>query len=89
MPGKEKKKQKANIHPNFRKIKVVMTDGTEFFTYSTIAGQKNTKGEEELYTLPLDIDPNTHIAWTKQKTNINTRSSKVKKFNDQFGDIPL
>ena len=26
---------KKDIHPNYHRIKVVMTDGTEFVTYST------------------------------------------------------
>lgn len=81
MSKKSKKKQKATVHPSFGKIKVVMTDGTEFETFSTLAGQMDT--------LTLDVDPTTHAAWTKQKTNVNARSSKVKKFSDQFGDLKL
>ena len=40
---------KKNIHPNYHKIKVVMTDGTEFVTRSTW-GKEND-------VLKLDIDP--------------------------------
>ena len=40
---------KKNIHPNYHKIKVVMTDGTEFETRSTW-GKEND-------VLKLDIDP--------------------------------
>ena len=47
---------KKNIHPNYHKIKVVMTDGTEFETRSTW-GKEND-------TLKLDIDPKSHFAWT-------------------------
>ena len=47
---------KKNIHPNYHKIKVVMTDGSEFETMSTW-GKEN-------YTLKLDIDPKSHFAWT-------------------------
>ena len=47
---------KKNIHPNYHKIKVVMTDGTEFETMSTW-GKEND-------TLKLDIDPKSHFAWT-------------------------
>ena len=47
---------KADIHPNYHMIKVVMTNGTEFYTRSTYG--------EEGATLNLDIDPNTHPAWT-------------------------
>ena len=47
---------KKNIHPNYHKIKVVMTDCTEFETRSTW-GKEND-------TLKLDIDPKSHYAWT-------------------------
>ena len=40
---------KADIHPNYHMIKVVMTNGEEFFTRSTYG--------EEGATLNLDIDP--------------------------------
>jgi len=45
---------KADIHPDYHKIKVVMTDGT---TYET----RSTYGEDGA-TLNLDIDPTTHPA---------------------------
>ena len=47
---------KKNIHPDYHKIKVVMTDGTEFETKSTW-GKEND-------TLKLDIDPKSHFAST-------------------------
>ena len=47
---------KKSIHPNYHKIKVVMTDGSEFETKSTW-GKEND-------TLKLDIDPKSHFAWT-------------------------
>jgi large subunit ribosomal protein L31 len=46
---------KKDIHPEYHRIKVVMTDGTEFVTYSTYGA------EEE--TLKLDIDSKTHPAF--------------------------
>jgi large subunit ribosomal protein L31 len=47
---------KAEIHPDYHMITVVMTDGTEYQTRSTWgkAGDK----------LNLDIDPKSHPAWT-------------------------
>ena len=33
---------KKNIHPNYHKIKVVMTDGTEFETRSTWGKENDT-----------------------------------------------
>ena len=47
---------KKDIHPDYHRIKVVMTDGTEFTTYSTYGAEGDT--------LKLDIDPKTHPAWT-------------------------
>ena len=47
---------KPDIHPNYHMIKVVMTNGVEFMTRSTYG--------EDGATLHLDIDPNTHPAWT-------------------------
>ena len=44
---------KKNIHPDYHKIKVIMTDGTEFETKSTW-GKEND-------TLKLDIDPKSHL----------------------------
>jgi large subunit ribosomal protein L31 len=47
---------KAEIHPDYHTITVVMTDGTEYQTRSTWgkAGDK----------LNLDIDSKSHPAWT-------------------------
>ena len=47
---------KKNIHPDYHKIKVIMTDGSEFETRSTW-GKENDK-------LKLDIDSKSHYAWT-------------------------
>ena len=47
---------KKEIHPEYHMIKVVMTDGTEYFTRSTWGAEGDT--------MNLDIDPNTHPAWT-------------------------
>ena len=52
---------KKNLHPNYHKITVEMTDGSQFETRSTWG----TEGE----ILKLEIDPKSHSAWTggKQK----------------------
>ena len=47
---------KEKIHPNYHKIKVQMTDGSQFETMSTWGKE----GE----TLKLDIDSKSHPAWT-------------------------
>ena len=68
---------KKNIHPNYHKIKVVMTDGSNFET-------KSTWGKEG-DTLKLDIDSKSHSAWIgcSQKVLDKGRVSKFfKKFNN-------
>jgi len=68
---------KKNIHPNYHKIKVIMTDGSQFETMSTWGKE----GE----TLKLDIDSKSHPAWTggSQKVSDKGRVSKfLKKFEN-------
>ena len=68
---------KKKIHPDYHKIKVVMTDGSHFETMSTW-GQEGD-------TLKLDIDSKSHSAWTggTQKVLDKGRVSKFfKKFNN-------
>jgi len=65
---------KENTHPDYHFIKVVMTDGTEFETRSTLG-----KPDE---TLNLDIDPNTHPAWTGGEQKL--RGNRASKFNEKF-----
>ena len=49
---------KADIHPDYHEITVIMTDGTEYKTRSTYGKPGDT--------LRLDIDPLSHPAWTGQ-----------------------
>ncbi len=70
---------KADIHPQYHLIKVVMTDGTEFQTRSTYG----ETGE----TLNLDIDPLTHPAWTGGNQQLLDRGGRLSKFTSRFGSI--
>jgi len=70
---------KADIHPKYHKIKVLMTDGTEFFTRTTWGKEGDT--------LQLDIDPNTHPAWTGGSGTLLDRAGRVSKFNQRFAGI--
>jgi large subunit ribosomal protein L31 len=72
---------KADIHPEYHFIKVVMTDGTEFTTRSTYgkAGDK----------LNLDIDPKTHPAWTGGSQQLMDRGGRLSKFNNRFAGLGL
>ena len=53
---------KKKIHPNYHKIKVVMTDSTDFETMSTWGKEGDT--------LKLDIDPQSHSAWTGDRKSV-------------------
>ena len=68
---------KAATHPHYHMIKVVMTDGTEFMTRSTMGAEGDT--------LNLDIDPKTHPAWTGGGHHMLDRGGRVSRFNAKFG----
>jgi large subunit ribosomal protein L31 len=72
---------KADIHPDYHFIKVVMTDGTEFMTRSTY-GKDGDK-------LNLDIDPKTHPAWTGGSQQLMDRGGRLSKFNNRFAGLSL
>jgi large subunit ribosomal protein L31 len=67
---------KKEVHPDYHKIKVVMTDGTEFETFSTYGS--------EGATLRLDIDPNSHPAWTGGSQHLVDRGGRVSRFKKKF-----
>src|SRR6266576_5194996 len=67
---------KAEIHPNYHTITVVMTDGTEYQTRSTWGKQ----GDK----LNLDIDPKSHPAWTGGSQQILDRGGRVSRFQKKF-----
>ena len=72
---------KANTHPDYHFVKIVMTDGTSFMTRSTMGKDGDT--------LNLDIDPNTHPAWTGgSHTNLD-RGGRLSKFNAKFSGLNL
>lgn len=70
---------KADIHPKYHFITVVMTDGTEFKTRSTY-GKDGDK-------LNLDIDPKTHPAWTGGSQQLMDRGGRLSKFNSKFAGL--
>ncbi len=69
-------KKDNDLHPDYHQIKVVMTDGTEFTTYSTY-GKEGDK-------LTLDIDPNTHPAWTGGDQKLMDRGGRLSRFKKKF-----
>ncbi|AJY46355.1 50S ribosomal protein L31 [Martelella endophytica] len=72
---------KADIHPDYHTIKVVMTDGTEYETRSTWGKEGDV--------LNLDIDPTSHPAWTGGSQQLMDRGGRVSKFNKRFGGLGI
>ena len=70
---------KADIHPQYHVIKVVMTDGTEYTTRSTYGNPGDT--------LNLDIDPKTHPAWTGGSQQLTDRGGRLSRFNSRFAGL--
>jgi large subunit ribosomal protein L31 len=69
--------KKSNIHPKYKKITVILTNGEVFQTRSTFPGEK----------IILDIDRTIHPAWQKNKSNfINTAATTVSKFKNTYGN---
>ncbi len=69
---------KADIHPDYHEITVIMTDGSEFKTRSTYG----KPGE----ALRLDIDSKSHPAWTGVHRLVDT-GGQLAKFNKRFGKV--
>ena len=72
---------KTEIHPDYHTIKVVMTDGTEFTTRSTWGKEGDV--------MQLDIDPNTHPAWTGGSQQLLDRGGRLSRFNKKFEGLGL
>lgn len=67
---------KPDIHPDYHRIKVVMTNGTEYWTHSTYGKEGDT--------LNLDIDPTSHPAWTGATGQLMDRGGRISRFKDKF-----
>ena len=70
---------KQDIHPDYHEITVKMTNGKTFKTRSTYGKEGDT--------LQLDIDINTHPAWTGGGAVLNKKAGRVADFNKKFGGI--
>lgn len=71
---------KADIHPDYHEIKVVMTDGTEYTTRSTYGKAGDV--------IKLDTDPLTHPAW-QGGTGRVVEKGQLSKFEKRFGGFGL
>lgn len=69
---------KKDIHPAYHDLKVIMTDGTEFVTRSTLKAD----------SYRLDIDPKSHPAWTGVHRMVDT-AGQLAKFAKRFGSFGL
>jgi large subunit ribosomal protein L31 len=69
-------KKDEDFHPHYHVIKVVMTDGTTFETYSTYGKEGDT--------LTLDVDPKTHPAWTGGNQQLMDRGGRLSRFKKKF-----
>ena len=72
---------KANIHPDYHTIKVVMTNGTEYVTRSTWGS--------EGATMNLDIDPTSHPAWTGGNQQLMDRGGRVSRFKKRYEGLGI
>ena len=70
---------KAEIHPEYHIITVVMTDGTEYQTRSTWGKEGDT--------LQLDIDPKSHPAWTGGQQQLLDRGGRLSRFQKRFSGL--
>ena len=70
---------KKDIHPDYHKITVKLTDGTSFETRSPYGKD----GE----TLKLDIDPISHPAWTGSASKMLDSDGQVARFNKRFNFV--
>jgi len=71
---------KADIHPDYHDITIVMTDGTEFKTRSTMGKAGDV--------LRLDIDSKSHPAWTGVH-RLNDQGGQLAKFNKRFAKFGI
>lgn len=71
---------KADIHPNYHEIKIVMTDGTEYMTRSTYGKTGDV--------LKLEIDSKSHPAWTGQHRIVDS-GGQVARFNKRFAGLGI
>ncbi|MFV0298751.1 MAG: 50S ribosomal protein L31 [Hyphomicrobiaceae bacterium] len=69
-------KKTEDFHPHYHMVKVVMTDGSEFMTYSTFGNEGDT--------ITLDIDPKSHPAWTGGNQQVMDRAGRVSRFKKKF-----
>lgn len=72
---------KADTHPDYHMITIVMTDGTKYETRTTWGAAGDT--------MNLDIDPSSHPAWTGGSSNLVDRAGRVSRFNQKYEGLGI
>lgn len=67
---------KEGIHPKYEEIKIIMTDGEEYITRSTIGGKDQQ--------MKLAVDSKSHPAYTGKHRVLDT-AGRVDKFKNRYG----
>jgi large subunit ribosomal protein L31 len=70
---------KKDIHPAYHTITVKMTDGSTF--------QTRTTWGKEGDTMPLEIDPLAHPAWTGGSAKLMDTGGRVSKFKNKYAGL--
>ena len=70
---------KADIHPDYHMITVKMTDGTTYQVRSTWGKEGDT--------MSLDIDPNSHPAWTGGSAKLMDTGGRVSRFKSKYAGL--
>ena len=70
---------KKDIHPDYHTITVATTDGSTYQTRSTWGKEGDT--------LQLDIDPNTHPAWTGGSAKLMDTGGRVSRFKNKYAGL--
>lgn len=71
---------KQDIHPDYHRIKVIMTDGSTYETRSCWGAE----GDQ----MTLEIDPKSHSAWTGGAQRVS-EGGRVARFNKRFSGLSL
>ena len=69
---------KADIHPDYHEITVVLTDGKEYKTRSTY--------QKAGAVLKLDIDSLSHPAWSGGAARV-IEKGQLSKFENRYGNL--
>lgn len=70
---------KADVHPDYHEITVVMTDGSSYKTRSTWGKEGDT--------MQLDVDSKTHPAWVG---GVHLKKTgRMEKFSNRFGNLGI